>query len=841
LAGLEAEPAAQASAGPRSALLDSLQSALGDEIAGGGFADFATLRRLAFESNALWLFSAAERQFADAVRMHAALWPRDYAGRADLQTERALNLANQRRFAEAEKVLAEARTNAERGNDAYVAAKTAAYAALVSLNAGELETAGQRAREARQRIGEWRRRGDGASGGADAATNVIPVASRVAMLEAQMARTEAAVVRKRDPAAARAALESAVQQAARLEKRSGAWLHAAIAQDLAALDLSSGRPAEAVRGLRAALADYRGVAARTRIEANLLMDLGEAERAAGDRDAALTHFREAFAIYREQPENRGVGPERAMLFLAALSEGGASGDELFDAFETVASPAVAQTAAATAARLQAGEGGESIRAWQDGDRALRRALARQASLTPDAPLAEREAAEADVARLRARTGELKRALDARFPNFGVVTLQPVALKELQEALGPGERVVRIAIGAGSGVGLLIDRERVQAFPIALGESEVTTLVNRIKSTVRNPEAEFDTAASRKLFDGLFGAVRGELLQEGGGSRLVIESTGALASLPFGILLTGAGEGADAPWLARRVALISAPSMRAFVLARQAAPSAGARPFVGFGDFSPITRLDASARSALVQKVVLARRLPPQCVEALDKALARMQALPGTARELETVQRTMGAGGDALVMRQAFTDGGVLQSADVRDARVLMFSTHGFFAADFPDAQGCLPDAALLTSAVAGGDGAFLDSAQVLDLKLDADLVVLSACDTGNPQAVAPGETGLPSGGDALSGLARSFFYAGARSVLISHWVLPDEDTVAVMAAFFERIAAGVPAPEALQAAQMAQIAAGASDPLQWAAFAVVGAPPPVNAVSTAAVQPSALN
>ena len=133
-------------------------------------------------------------------------------------------------------------------------------------------------------------------------------------------------------------------------------------------------------------------------------------------------------------------------------------------------------------------------------------------------------------------------------------------------------------------------------------------------------------------------------------------------------------------------------------------------------------------------------------------------------------------------------------------------------------------AALLTSAVSDGAGLFLDSAQVLDLELDADLVVLSACDTGNPQPVAPGESGLASGGDALSGLARSFFYAGARSVMVSHWVLPDEDTVALMTAFFERLKEGTAGPEALRAAQLAQIARGADDPLQWAALAVVGAP-----------------
>ena len=204
----------------------------------------------------------------------------------------------------------------------------------------------------------------------------------------------------------------------------------------------------------------------------------------------------------------------------------------------------------------------------------------------------------------------------------------------------------------------------------------------------------------------------------------------------------------------------------------------------------------------------------------------MPRLDGTALELAAVKAITNAGDDAIFMRDRFTDNAVMNAAALQSARVVMFATHGVFAADFPEARGCLPEAALLTSASDGARSVFLDSGQVLDLKLDADLVVLSACDTGNPQPIAPGDSGLPSGGDALSGLARSFFYAGARSVLVSHWVLPDEDTVAVMTGFFSRLQAGEAAPEAMQAAQLAQIARGAGDPLQWAAFAIVGAPPP---------------
>jgi CHAT domain-containing protein/cellobiose-specific phosphotransferase system component IIA len=822
---LEAEPQADAPAGPRSALLDSLQAALGNELSGGGFADFLTLRRVAFENNSLWMFSAAERQFADALRIHTTIWPLDYAGRADLQTERALNLANQRRFPEAEALLAQARVNAQKSNNTFMIAKAQSYSALTALNAGDMRGADARAQEAMQSLAAWR-----ASDAAredlntDQTAGSIPLAQRATILEAQMLRTLAAARAADNAADARASLQRAGVAAGKLDQRVGGWLRAGIVQDIAGLDMKANRPAEAARALEAALSTYRAVATRTRIEANLLMDLGDAELALGATNQGTARFREAFAIYREQPENRGVSAGRAQPYLRALIGAAPGGQDLaadlFDAFETVSSPAVAQTAAATAARLQAGPNGKAIRDWQDSERNLRRALTRRSALPGEASLVARQDLDNEIALLRSQTAQLKQAVDVEFPNYGVVTLQPVSLSELQNALGSNERVIRIAIGPISGAGLIIDKASVRAFPIALGEAKATELVNRIKSSVRNPDLAFDDAAARDLFGVLFADVRDDLLSEGAPKRLVIEASGALASLPFGVLLTGPDEAAGSPWLAKRFAMITAPSMRAFVSARAAGPSKGSAAFAGFGDFVPAT--DAG-RTAVAQSIVRARALPAECVEALKGAIAKYPALSGTAQELAAVQSITGADARAMFLRDRFTANTVMEADVLRSARVVMFATHGIFAADLPEAKGCMPEAALMTSV--GESGLFLDSAQVLDLKLDADLVVLSACDTGNPQAIAPGDTGLPSGGDALSGLARSFFYAGARSVLVSHWVLPDEDTVAVMTTFFKRLEAGDPPPEAMQAAQMAQMARGAADPLQWAAFAIVGAPP----------------
>lgn len=829
LAGVEAEPAKARSRGPRSALLDDLSTVLGGDLAGGGFGDFASLRAAGFENNSMWQFGSAELQFADAIRIHAGLWPEDHAGRADLQSERALNLSNQRRFAEAERVLAEGGQNAEQAGDLFLRGKVAAYSALNALNAGKTAEARSRAVRARGLLDEWRRSGQLERVQADQTVSRLPVATRVTILDSQMLRVQAlADSRDKGPDAGRPGLGAAAESASGLDAKSGTWLQSGLAQDRAALEVADGRPDSAVSLLEQALERYRRSYSGTRVEANLLMDLAAALQAGKREPEALARYAEAFAIYRDQTENRGVAPIRGMPYLQTLQRRLprvatlAEAAPLFDAFETLATPAVAQTAAATAARLLAGPDGAVIRAWQDADRAERRALTRLSNLPADAPPDQRQSAEAEVAATRSRAARLQQEVDQKFPKFGMVTLEPVTLEGLRASLGANERLLRVALGADSGIGMLVDREKARVFRIGIGESKAASLVAKVKDSVRNPEMAFDRAASRALFDGLFAEVRDDLLADGAPERLIVDATGALASLPFPVLLTGDATAQGEPWLVRRFAVMTVPSMRAFVSARAAGASKARVPFIGFGDFVPLAA--AASPSVLTRRVLQAKRLPAACEAPLAAALARLPRLPGTAAELEAVQRVFGAEAGSVLLRERFTDRSVLDGPGVGDARVLMFSTHGFFGTDFPAAAGCVPDAALVTSAVPDKAGLFLDSAQVLDLQLDADLVVLSACDTGNPQPVAPGESGLPSGGDALSGLARSFFYAGARSVMVSHWVLPDADTVSLMTVFFERLKAGEAGPEALRAAQLAQLGRGADDPLQWAALTVVGAP-----------------
>ena len=117
----------------------------------------------------------------------------------------------------------------------------------------------------------------------------------------------------------------------------------------------------------------------------------------------------------------------------------------------------------------------------------------------------------------------------------------------------------------------------------------------------------------------------------------------------------------------------------------------------------------------------------------------------------------------------------------------------------------------------------LTASEIMELKLDADLVILSAANSGGPGAI--------SGGESLSGLARSFFYAGARSIMVTHWSVNDQVTAFLVADMLRRLQGGegAGAAGALRYTQLGVLARAGKDlpadlahPFFWGAFALIG-------------------
>jgi CHAT domain-containing protein len=298
--------------------------------------------------------------------------------------------------------------------------------------------------------------------------------------------------------------------------------------------------------------------------------------------------------------------------------------------------------------------------------------------------------------------------------------------------------------------------------------------------------------------------------------LFVVPDGALQSLPLGVLVTKEPQSPttdfagyrQAPWLTKRFALATLPSVSSLRALRHFARETRARrPFIGIGD--PL--LDGSPGRD--RQIELASLFTPRGVADV-RAVKTLPRLPETADELKALARFLGAGEESLFLGKMATESRV-KSADL-SARVLAFATHGLVAGDL---KGLAEPALVLTppSEATEADDGLLTASEVAQLRLDADWVILSACNTASSD-------GTP-GAEGLSGLAKAFFYAGSRSLLVSHWPTETESAKRLTTGAFKALAAdpALGRAGALRASMLALMDDPQfSHPLFWALFVLVG-------------------
>src|SRR6185437_6334453 len=330
---------------------------------------------------------------------------------------------------------------------------------------------------------------------------------------------------------------------------------------------------------------------------------------------------------------------------------------------------------------------------------------------------------------------------------------------------------------------------------------------------------YDLTAANRLYETLFGPIAGELK---GVTHLVISPNGPLLSLPFEMLVTqptAAVENGDyraVPFLLKRFAMSYVPAPQTFVgLRRIKHASAAPEPFVGFGDFRPATATQ------------LAAAFPPDRCRQDYEAMKDLPTLPGTREEVLRVAKLLGARPQDIYLGDRFTRDAV-EKIDFRQYRIVHFATHAFL----PTELRCKSEPSIRMSTprdAKSAAGAFLDGSEVLRLQMDADLVVLSACNTAGP-----GGAGSGGGGESLSGLARAFFFAGTRGLLVTHWSVDDDSAEFITT---HTIASMRPGPhrldtvDALRQAKLDRLmgrgeAPGSgtlfSHPFAWAPFVLIG-------------------
>jgi CHAT domain-containing protein len=266
------------------------------------------------------------------------------------------------------------------------------------------------------------------------------------------------------------------------------------------------------------------------------------------------------------------------------------------------------------------------------------------------------------------------------------------------------------------------------------------------------------------------------------------------------------------WLGRDRDISTAVSPRSFAQLRSVPPSAGRREYLGLGQNTPPTAAAEGQIPATADR---------DCLLPLSS-----WAHPISAKELEvagSIIRQFDPNGVEIVTGDQFTDTAIKARDDLDQYRILHFATHGVVTAR---AAKCAAQPALLTSFGGAGSNGLLTFKDIFDLHLDADLVILSACDTaGKASAAATQQAGLGTGGDvALDGLVRAFVGAGGRLVIASHWPVPDDynATERLITGLFSA-PPGTPTVTALRMSQRQLMDdVNTSHPFYWAAFAAVG-------------------
>jgi CHAT domain-containing protein len=200
-----------------------------------------------------------------------------------------------------------------------------------------------------------------------------------------------------------------------------------------------------------------------------------------------------------------------------------------------------------------------------------------------------------------------------------------------------------------------------------------------------------------------------------------------------------------------------------------------------------------------------------------RGLQELPPLPETAGELRTIAHDLGVSDDNLYLGSRASEP-IIRTAPIARYRIIEFATHGLMSGDLGLGE---PALVLTPPAVAtADDDGLLTASKIATLKLDADWVVLSACNT------AAGD-GTPDGG-GLSGLAKAFFYAGARSLLVSHWSVPSVATVKLTTGAFAELAKdpSIGRAEALRRSEMAMMDPSNppdfAHPMAWAPFVLAG-------------------
>lgn len=621
--------------------------------------------------------------------------------------------------------------------------------------------------------------------------------------------------------------------------------HSDVAQslnNLAGIDLAEGDYAAAEPLLRRALDIRKKTLPPDHPEiVTALNNLAALYWAQGRRDEALTQSREAIAVLEAHLATKtgDASPasvaeiRNSRVFFAnyiGIAYGAAAGrperqaalvEDSFRAVQEAQASGAAQAIVAMAARFAAGSDAmaTAIRARQDLAARLQRF---DAQLVAAASLAPAERKPNDEAALRAQRDETREALRkadrqiaTQYPDYaGLAAAQPVPLAAVQSLLA-GDEALLVYLSAAKETWLwAVRRDSAALYRAELGANALTAVVEALRASLTPDLPPYAATRAFELYRQIVAPALPQLVNA---HRLIVVPDGALQSLPLAILATeppqsdpqAPADDRQVAWLARHYAVRVLPAVASLPALRRASPvRTASAAFLGIGD-PVLTGAPGGHRGPALAKLF----------RGADAAEVRqLPALPETADELRAVGKMLGAPPDDLLLGPRATVT-ALRRMPLDRYRVIEFATHGLLSGDLEN----LTEPALVLTPPERprpGDDGLLRASDIAALRLDADWVVLSACNT------AAGD-GTPDAG-GWSGLSRAFFYAGARSLLVSHWPVWSEATVRLITGIFNEAKndPSIDRAEALRRAEMALLDPAnppeLAHPFAWAPFILAG-------------------
>lgn len=676
----------------------------------------------------------------------------------------------------------------------------------------------------------------------------LTVLERAQLLDGQAEYLRAATLRQQGQVeAAQASLLSAQAQLAEVREgrvTSILWLRSQILTELAEIAEDRGDLPGAetlhLQAINVLESNYPGSPALLSARAQLA---GLYARS-GRTDEAISVYRTLVADADSKPPaslRRLFAPYFALLAAQPASDEVAA--DMFAASQLLLRPGLAQTQAVLARELSGGsdEAAQLFRQAINLNRAIEiaRGEVAQARSAAESEIpgaaSELAIAEQQLAQLQQRQLEVQQQL-ADYPRYRVVTDNRLDLESLQDVLEPGEAYFKMVTLDDAAYAIYIDPDMARAYRLAASPDEISGMVDTLRDSIavdfggQTITYPFEIDLARQLYLALFAPVDTQLRQV---QHLVFEPDGAMLQLPLNLLVMDdasveryqarmdADPDADAydyrgtEWLGRAVQVSTAVSSAGFRDVRQAQQSNARNEYLGLGQNLPLGEAGFPSGTRAVSNT------------GSDRCYWQPSVWnnPIAATELRTADQIVASagGGSAVLTDAAFTDTALLNMDELDEYRILHFATHGLVTGP---ARDCPPRPALLTSFGDGDSDGLLSFAEIFDLQLDADLVILSACNTASAGGlVASREAGISGSGNfALDGLVRAFVGAGGRTIVASHWPVPDDyDATERLISGFFQAGTGQPTTEALRQAQLELMDdVDTSHPFYWAAFAVVG-------------------